>query len=498
MPTVTPTLPSLLRAALERQAFNLIGGAWLPAASGETFEVLNPADPRDVIATFPASAAEDVQAAVSAARQAQPAWAATPAPERARVLERAVTLLEARADALAHALTWEEGKPLAESQVEIRRGLDVMRYFAGEGRRLGGQTLPSAMPNMLAFTQRRPLGVVGLITPWNFPFAIPAWKLAPALVTGNAAVLKPAEQAPFCALLLAEALMEAGLPPGVLNLVHGDGRVGRELVAHPMVRGISFTGSTAVGKQINAAAAARLAKVQLELGGKNAAIVLADADLDLAAREIATAAWGSSGQRCTATSRLIVVRSVAQALVEKLLALAPAYRVGSGFDPEVKVGPVIEPAAVSRIARYLETAREEGARVVLGGHPPDGGPQSGEGYFCAPTLLTGVEPRMTVAQEEIFGPVLAVIEVDSLEEALAVANDVSYGLSTALYTRDLGAALGYARQSEAGLLHVNCSSIYSEIQLPFGGIKDSGFGGREMGPTAIDFYTEWQTVYAQG
>jgi aldehyde dehydrogenase (NAD+) len=493
MPTETPTVPSFLRTALERQAFNLIDGAWTPAASGETFPLLNPADPDERLARFPASGPADVQAAVEAARKAQPAWAGMPAPERARILDRALALLEERAEEMAYALTWEEGKALADSRVEVRRGLDVLRYVAGEGRRLGGQTLPSAMPNMLAFTQRRPLGVVGLITPWNFPFAIPLWKLAPALITGNAVVLKPAEQAPFCTVLIAAAFQEAGLPRGVLNVVHGDGAVGRELVSHASVRGISFTGSTAVGKEINAAAASRLAKVQLELGGKNAAIVLADADLDLAAREIAAAAWGSSGQRCTATSRLIVVRSVAAELVGKLQALAAAYRVGSGFDPEVKVGPVIEPAALERIARYLDQARAEGAHVALGGQKLDG-----EGYFYAPTLLTGVSPRMAVAQEEIFGPVLAVIEVEDLEEALTVANSVSYGLSSALYTRDLASALGYAQRSEAGLLHVNCSSIYSEIQLPFGGLKDSGFGGREMGPTAIDFYTEWQTVYAQG
>lgn len=493
MLTATPAAPTRLRDALARHALNLIGGAWMPAASGETFPVLNPAAPRDVLGAFPASGAADVQAAVEAAQAAFPAWSAMPAPERARILDRGLALLEARAEELAYALTWEEGKALAEARVEVRRGLDAMRYLTGEGRRLGGQTLPSTLPGMLAFTQRRPLGVVGLITPWNFPFAIPAWKLTPALITGNTVILKPAEQTPVCAMLIAEALVEAGLPAGVLNVVNGDGRVGQAIVAHPAVRGLSFTGSTAVGKEINAKAAARLAKVQLELGGKNAAIVLADADLDLAAREIAAAAWGSSGQRCTATSRLIVQRSVAAPLVEKLLALAPSYWVGSGFDPEVKVGPVISPDALERITRYVDQARQEGATVALGGHRLDG-----DGYFYAPTVITGVTPRMTVAQEEIFGPVLSVIEVESLEEAIALSNDVSYGLSSALYTRDLSAALTYARQADTGLMHVNCPSVYSEIQLPFGGMKDSGFGGREMGPTAIDFYTEWQTVYIQG
>ncbi|MNR96610.1 Aldehyde dehydrogenase, thermostable [compost metagenome] len=493
MPTATPTVPPRLQDALTRHARNLIGGVWKDADSGSTFPVINPADPGEILARFPASGPADVQAAVDAAREALPSWSATPAPERARILDRALSMLEARAEELAYALTWEEGKALADSRVEIRRGLDVMRYFAGEGRRLGGQTLPSALPNMFAFTQRRPLGVVGLITPWNFPFAIPAWKLAPALITGNTVVFKPAEQTPLCAVLLVEILEEAGLPPGVVNLIHGDGAVGKAIVAHPQIRGISFTGSTVVGKEINVTASSRLAKVQLELGGKNAAIVLEDADLDLAAREIAAAAWGSSGQRCTATSRLIVQRSVAKALVDKLLALAPGYRVGSGFDPEVKVGPVIEPEALDRIGRYVDLARQEGANVVMGGKHVDG-----DGYFCAPTVITGVSPQMTVAQEEIFGPVLSVIEVEDLAEAIAVSNDVSYGLSSALYTRDLASALRYSQHAETGLLHVNCSSIYSEIQLPFGGIKDSGFGGREMGPTALDFYTEWQTVYMQG
>ncbi len=493
MPIATPTVPPRLRDSLTRHARNLIGGDWTGAQTGQTFPVINPAAPGDVLALFPASGPSDVQAAVDAARVALPGWSATPAPERARILDRAHALLEARAEELAYALTWEEGKAIAESRVEIRRGLDVMQYFSGEGRRMGGHTVPSALPNMLAFTQRRPLGVVGLITPWNFPFAIPAWKVAPALIAGNTVVLKPAEQTPVCTMLLAEALQEAGLPPGVLNVVNGGAEVGQEIVSHPLIRGISFTGSTSVGKEINAAAASRLAKVQLELGGKNAAIVLADADLDLAAREIAAAAWGSSGQRCTATSRLIVQRSIAAELVNKLKDLASQYRVGSGFDPEVKVGPVIEPEALGRITRYVDLAQQEGANVALGGHRLDG-----EGYFCAPTVITGVSPLMTVAQEEIFGPVLSVIEVESLPEAIAVANAVSYGLSSALYTRDISAALAYAQHAETGLLHVNCSSIYSEIQLPFGGMKDSGFGGREMGQTALDFYTEWQTVYMQG
>lgn len=493
MLTAPPSVPPRLHDALKRHARNLIAGAWTEAASGETFPVRNPAAPRELLAEFPASAADDVQAAVDAAHEAQPAWSALPAPERARILDRAVSLLEERLEELAYALTWEEGKPLAESRVEIRRGIDVMRYFAGEGRRLGGHTTPSATPGMLAYTQRRPVGVVGLITPWNFPFAIPAWKLAPALITGNTAILKPAEHTPICTMLLAEALQEAGLPPGVLNVVHGDGSVGREIVSHPMIRALSFTGSTAAGKEINAAAAARLAKVQLELGGKNAAIVLEDADLARAAEDIAAAAWGSSGQRCTATSRLIVQRSVASELVDALRELASRYAVGSGFEAEVKVGPVISAEAKDRIARYVAIAREEGAQVEVGGHPLEG-----DGHFYAPTLITGVSPLMTVAQEEIFGPVLTVIEVEDLSEAIAVSNAVSYGLSSALYTRNLASALAYAQQADTGLLHVNCASIYSEIQLPFGGMKDSGFGGREMGQTALDFYTEWQTIYMQG
>lgn len=495
MTLATRPIPDLkdLKAWLATGRLNLVGGEWRAAASGSTFSVENPADVKETLAHFPASAEVDVQAAIEAASQAHGAWAATPAPQRGAIIARAIASLREQAELLAHVLTWECGKVLAEARIEVNRGLNAMEYLTGEARRMHGQTVPSEQPGMFAYTVRRSLGVVGLVTPWNFPFAIPAWKIVPALVTGNAVVLKPAEQTPLCAALIAKAFVEAGLPAGVLNVVNGDGKVGAALTADPAVKAISFTGSTAVGKQINQVAAGRLAKVQLELGGKNAAIVLADADLDLAAREVAMAAWGSTGQRCTATSRVVVLRDVARPLVERLLSHAQAIKVGPGLDEENTMGPLINQQALDKVERYMAIARQEGATVAYGGHRVGG--EYKKGYFFEPTLLTGVRHEHAVACEEVFGPVLAVIEVDSVEEALSVADDVDYGLSSAVFTRDMHQAFAYAERLRTGLAHVNCATVFSEVHLPFGGMKDSGFGGREMGPCAIDFYTETQTTY---
>jgi aldehyde dehydrogenase (NAD+) len=491
-PTPATTFPQLAEL-LGSSDRNYVAGRWVGAASKETFEVINPADAREVLGRFPASDERDVVAAIEAAEAASASWRRTPAPKRATIVLQAITLLKERSEALAQALTWEAGKALAEARVEVARGIAAMEYLAGEGRRMAGQTIPSEQPGMAAYTLRRPLGVVAVITPWNFPFAIPAWKLAPALVTGNTVVLKPAEQTPVCAALIVQAFHEAGLPAGVLNMVNGDGNVGAKLVAHPTVKAITFTGSTAVGKAINQAAAARLAKVQLELGGKNAAIVCADADLDLAAREVTAGAWGSCGQRCTATSRVLVEKAIVKAFTEKLLAIAPTMRVGAGLEDGSVVGPLINQEGLDKVEHYMATARSEGLTVACGGARPDG--ELAHGYFFQPTLLTGATPRNTVAKEEIFGPVLTLIEFDTLDQALEIANDVTYGLSSAIFTKDVSKVYRYQEEIESGLLHVNCPTVFSEVHLPFGGLKDSGFGGREMGPTVVDFYTEWQTMY---
>ncbi len=495
MTTAVDLVPAALRAKVSREYHNLVDGRWVDSSSGRTFVDRNPASPSEVIATFPDSDARDVASAILAARKAFPAWMAKPAPERGAIIARAVAGMRERLEELAQAMTWEEGKVLAEARVEVNRGLNAMEFQAGEGRRLTGQTAPSEVPGVFAYTQRRPLGVVGLITPWNFPFAVPAWKLGPALVAGNTVVIKPAEQAPLSAQLIVEALHDAGLPPGVLNVVHGGPEAGKALVADTRIRAVSFTGSTEVGKLINRTAAEHMVKVQLEMGGKNACIVLADADLERAARDVVSGAFGSTGQRCTATSRVIVDRRIKAAFVARVVELArQTVKTGNGFVEGMVMGPLIDERALSRTEGYVATALAEGNTVVMGGTRASGAGLD-QGFFFEPTILDGVRPQDTLNKEEVFGPVLAFLAADGLAEAIEIANSVDYGLSSAIYTRDVAAAFAYARQSEVGLLHVNCPTIYSEVHLPFGGIKDSGFGGREMGSTAMDFYTEWQATY---
>ncbi len=493
--TATPQAgPTALRGKVQQTYLDLIGGEWVASDSQRTFEDRNPADTREVIAIFPESDARDVQKAIAAAQQALPGWMKTPAPQRAAIVMKAVTAMRAATEELAQALTWEEGKVMAESRVEIVRGLNAMEYLAGEGRRFSGETIPSEQAGMFTYTQRRPKGVVGIITPWNFPFAIPAWKLAPALVSGNTVVFKPAEQTPLCAQMLVQALHDAGLPPGVLNLVHGGPEVGEAIVSDHRVRAISFTGSTEVGKLINRKASEHMAKVQLEMGGKNACIVLADADLDKAAKEIVVGAFGSTGQRCTATSRVIVDKKVKDLLVEKILAETKGVQTGNGFADGIMMGPMVDDRAIEKTEHYMATAKREGNQVLCGGTRATGADRE-HGFFFEPTVIVGVKRADTLNKEEVFGPVLSILEADGVQEALDLMNSVDYGLTGAIYTRDVGASFKYVQEAETGMLHVNNPSMYSEIHMPFGGIKDSGFGGREMGPTAIDFWTEWQTVY---
>lgn len=472
---------------------NRIGGEWRPAASGATFERRNPADERELVATFPLSEAADVAAAVEAAKRAFPAWQALGSVARGKVLLAASLIMTRRLEELAQAMTWEEGKALAEARQEVQRAIGYLEFLAGEGRRYAGEMLPSESGG-INYTRRRPLGVVGLISPWNFPVNIPTIKAGPALLTGNTVVLKPSELSPLCAVILAEIFEEAGCPPGVFNVVFGAEAAGEALVGHPDVRAISFTGSTAVGRLINQRAAARFARVQLEMGGKNPAIILADADLDRAAADVALGGWSVTGQRCNANSLVFVAREVHDQLAERLVAKAAAIAVGPGLDPANAMGPLVEPSARERVLGYVARARADGARILTGGDVPADGALA-HGYFMRPTLITGLAPDHATNCEEMFGPVITMVPVGGLEEGVTLANRLPYGLASSVYTRDVAAALAYAETMDAGILHINCPTTLSELQMPYGGVKDSGHGGREMGRYVLDFYTELQAVY---
>ncbi len=475
---------------------NYIGGEWLGAKSGQTLKTINPADTREVVGEYPAGGKADAQAAIQAAQKAFPAWAAMTPVARGRVLSKTSQLLETRKAELATLLTREEGKTLAESTGEVQRAVDVFRFFGGLSYVLGGQTIPHDLPGNLLFTNRQPLGVVALITPWNFPIAIPAWKLAPALVAGNAVVIKPASQVPALTLELAKALQEAGLPKGVLNVVVGNGRdVGGELAANPGVVALSFTGSYTIGRQIYLQLAERMARAQMEMGGKNPTIVLADADLDLAASLVAKAGFGLTGQACTATSRAIVEKSVLEPFIEKLAAKSRALKVGNGLAAGVEMGPAVNQQELDGNFQHVESALKEGAKLASGGKKLREGDLA-HGYFMEPTVLTNVTPNMRIAREEVFGPVVAVIAVENFEEALAVANGVDVGLSASIVTRDLKKALVYAERIEAGVVKINQISTGLALQAPFGGVKKSSTDSfKEQGAGAIEFYSKLKTVY---
>ena len=474
---------------------NYIGGQWVESVSGRTYPVYNPAHKTEVVGEFQTSNVEDAGAAVTAAREALPGWANTPAPGRAAVLFRALEILGRRAEEIATAITTEEGKPIADARGEVRRAMNIIEYAAGEGRRMFGYTTPSELPNTVAYTVKRPLGVVGIITPWNFPVAIPVWKMAPALICGNALVFKPASSTPLCAVKLAEVFEEAGLPPGVLNLITGPGaQVGNALVEDTRVNGISFTGSTEIGTELYANGARRLKKVQAEMGGKNAVILLADADMDKALGGIVQGAFGSTGQRCTATSRVIVEESVYDEFVSELLERTASLRVGDGIDPEVDISPLCGQSQYDKVLEYIGIGAEEGANLAYGGRGLTDG-EYGEGYYVEPTVFTNVSPDMRIAKEEIFGPVLTVFKAKDLEEAIQISNSVEFGLSSSVYTRDLNRAFEYINTVETGMVHVNAPTLGGEVHLPFGGLKSSGVGQREQGTEAFDFFTETITVY---
>jgi acyl-CoA reductase-like NAD-dependent aldehyde dehydrogenase len=479
-----------------RSYSNFIGGEWVGARSGKTYQTTNPADTRQTVAEYAASAAEDASQAVEAAQRAFIGWAAMTPVARGRVLSKTSQILESRKAELSELLTREEGKTLTESTGEVQRSIDIFRFFGGVSYTLGGQTIPHDLPGNLLYTTRQPLGVVGLITPWNFPVAIPAWKMAPALVAGNSVVIKPASQAPALTFELAKALAEAGLPKGVLNVVTGDGRsVGGELATNPGVVALSFTGSYTVGNQIYQQLAARIARAQMEMGGKNPTIVLADADLDLAATLVAKAGFGLTGQACTATSRAIVEESVVEPFIEKLVAKAKALKVGNGLTPGIEMGPAVNKQEIDGNFEHIAHAQKEGAKLVFGGQRLSDGDLA-HGHFMSPAVLRDVTPKMRVAREEVFGPVVAVLAVENFDEALSLANSLDVGLSASIVTRDIKKAMTYAERIEAGVVKINQISTGLALQAPFGGVKKSSTDSfKEQGPNAIDFYTRIKTVY---
>jgi alpha-ketoglutaric semialdehyde dehydrogenase len=469
-----------------------VNGTWYHP-SGEVTQNINPADTADVISEFPLATAVDVRKAIEAATAAWRGWKKTPGPERGRVLWRAAEIARRRSDEIARTLTREEGKVLKEAKGEVTKGISLLEYYAGEGYRMHGKTLPSEARDCFAYTLRQPIGVVGLIAPWNFPWAIPVWKSAPALVAGCCVVFKPSELVPATACLLTEIYEEAGLPPGVFNMVVGNGPdVGEAMVQAPELRAISFTGSNRVGGDLYVKAARRGAKVTCEMGGKNAVIVMPDADLDKAAAAIHGGAFGSTGQRCTATSRVIAHPDIKRALVERLVASAQKIKVGPGLDETMEMGPSIADKQWASVLGYIETGKKDGATLLTGGMRPE---HLAQGFFIAPTIFDDVTPGMRIFQEEIFGPVLSVATASSLEEALIKANGVEYGLTTSIFTQDINAVMRFVEDVEVGMVHVNEPTVGGEAQLPFGGSKSTGVGEREMGEDGLNFFTEIKTVF---
>ncbi len=474
---------------------NFIDGQWRNARANETFDDTNPARTSEIIGHFQKSTPADLEDAIESASKAQRSWAATPPPERGEILLRTALLLEQRKEELAVLMTREMGKILKETRGDVQIAIDVAKFIAGEGRRAEGETLPSAFPNKFCMTVRHPLGIVGIITPWNFPIAIPAWKTFPALLAGNAVVLKPASDTPLLSLKLAEILHEAGLPAGVLNVVTGPGgTLGDALASHKRINMISLTGSTEVGRHVAEICGRDLRRCVLELGGKNAVIVLEDADLDLAVAGITGAAFGTTGQRCTATSRVIVQKSVQKAFTERLVAVAERLRVGNGLDANIEMGPLVNKGRVKAVHEYTEVGKQEGAQLVTGGSPLKENEYS-DGAFYQPTVFTNVTPSMRIAREEVFGPFVSILPVNSFDEAVQVANETEYGLSTGIFTESSRLTFRAIREIESGLVYINAATTGSEIHLPFGGMKASGNGHRELGDGAVEEFSEIKSVF---
>ncbi len=474
---------------------NNIGGKWVDSESKRTFENRNPAKWDEVVGIFPKSTAKDVEKAVAAAKKALPEWRDMPAPKRGEILGRCGDIMVEQKEALSQLETQEMGKVIKETRGDVQEGIDTAYYAFGEGRRLFGITTPSELNNKLCYTIHRPIGIAGLITPWNFPMAIPCWKAIPALLTGNTVVIKPASDTPATATKLVELLYKAGLPEGVINIVHGSGReVGEAMLAHSDVGVISFTGSSEVGKRIAEVSGKTLKRVSLELGGKNAQIVMEDADLELALEGVLWGAFGTTGQRCTATSRLILHEAVYDTFIDMLVARAEKLRIGNGLDETVEMGPVINEGQREIIHSYVKIGKDEGAKLVTGGSVHEEGECAG-GWFYKPTIFAAVKPGMRIEQEEIFGPVLSVIKCKTLSEAVTILNDTEYGLSSSIYTQDVNNAMKAVEDIEAGITYVNGPTIGAECHLPFGGVKNTGNGHREGGFTAYEIFTEIKTVY---
>jgi acyl-CoA reductase-like NAD-dependent aldehyde dehydrogenase len=479
------------------QIKNYIGGKWVDAKSGETFTSINPANKDEVIGVISKSGRSDVDEAVNAAREAYETWRLTPAPRRGEILFRAAELLLKNKDALGRLETREMGKVLPEGLGDVQEAIDMGYYMAGEGRRLSGETVPSELPDKDAKSIRVPIGVFALITPWNFPIAIPSWKIFPALICGNTVVFKSSSDTSVCAARFVEVLAEAGLPRGVLNLIHGPGgEVGEYLVTHPGITAVSFTGSFETGKRLEAMCGAIHRVIVTEMGGKNAMIVMDDADLDLAVEGAIWGGFGTTGQRCTAASRVVVHRAVYPAFMERFKAGTSRLKVGDGLLKETDVGPVINESQFKKILNYIEIGKKEGATLISGGKPCREG-NCAKGYFIEPTIFGEVTPEMRIAQEEIFGPVVSVIRAERLEDAVRIVNRTPYGLSSSIYTRDVNRSAVAERDLETGIVYINASTIGAEIQMPFGGIKQSGFGRKEAGGRggALDTYSRWKVVY---
>jgi alpha-ketoglutaric semialdehyde dehydrogenase len=474
---------------------NFIGGKWIESNSSRTVNNLNPANTDDVIGTIRQATRGEARAAVEAAADAFRGWRRTPAPTRGRIVARAARLMEEHKEELAQILTREEGKAIAESRGELQRSINVAEFCAGESRRMNGETIQSELPANFAYTIKQPLGVVACVTPWNFPVAIPVWKIAPALVAGNTVVFKPASLTPATAVRIVELFEKAGLPTGVLNLILGSGSdAGDEIINHPAVKAVSFTGSNPVGIRLYEQVSRRGAKCQCEMGGKNPVVIMEDADMDLAVESTAQGAFGSSGQRCTATSRAVVVNQIADEFVERIAQRAQSMRLGSGTDPLTEMGPSVDESQVKTVLSYIDIGREDGAQLICGGGRATGDGLD-RGYFVKPTVFDHVTSDMRIAREEIFGPVLSVLRVKDFDEAMQVANDSEYGLSSSIFTNDAARIFRFVDEIETGMTHINSPTTGGEAHIPFGGIKGTGIGDREQGPTALDFYTELKVVY---